>query len=145
MDKTYEANPKYRLSILICFLIFSIPTLFAAIAWVRGEKTSLIVISILFILILMCYMFWVAREITISDKYIQVKTLLTKRTIPVQKLQSVKESYSTKSMIWYSNDKSKAHMLCTVRFGNNPFAIFLVHNGITEYKTVCKQLAELTK
>lgn len=145
MNKIYEANSKYWLSIFICLLIFSIPTLFAAIDLVRGEKTSLIIISILFTLILLCYMFWIAREITIFDKYVQVKTLLTKRTIPVQKIQSVKESYSTKSMIWYSNNKSKAHMLCTVRFGNNPFAIFLVHNGITEYRTACKQLAELAK
>jgi uncharacterized protein YxeA len=145
MDKIYEANPKYQLSILLYFIFFSIPTLFAVIGWLRGKKTSLIIISILFILILACYIFLFARKITISDQYVQVKTLFIKKTIPVQKIQSATEHYTIKSMIWYSNDKSKVHMLLSVRFGSNPFAIFFVHNGISYYKTACKQLAGLTK
>ncbi|MFT5700884.1 MAG: hypothetical protein ACI8ZB_003769 [Desulforhopalus sp.] len=144
MNKTYKANPKYRLSILFYFLLFSIPTLFAIIDWVRYDnKAELIIILILFVIILIFYVFFLVREITISDKYVQVKTLFFKRTIPIQKIISVAKSFSTSSMIWYSQDKSRAHMLCTVRFGTVPFGFFVLHNGLSNFKEACEQLESI--
>lgn len=144
MIKTYKANPKYPLSILFCLFLFSIPTLFAVIDWIKYDnEATLIILFTLLSLVVAAYIFTLAREVTISETNVEVKTLFLKRTIPIQQIKSISKNYSTKSMFWYANDKSKAHMLCSVRYGKNPLAFFLIHNGISEYKKACEQIEKM--
>ena len=143
MKETYEANEKYRLSILLISLVFFIPTLFALSDWIHGNKTFVHILLIIFLVIISCFSFWVAREVTISEQFVQFKTLILKQTVPIQKIHKISINYSMKEMIWHGGNKEKANMLCFVRYGSSPLRFFLIHSGISGYKVACNKLKEI--
>ena len=130
----FESNFKYSLSIFFSSLLMLISSSFSILHYVSDEIFTSLLFAVVPLVLVIGYSFIIPREISITEKYVKFKTIFISRSIPIRAIKSVKEVYSTKSMIWYADDKSKAQMLCSVRYGKFPLAFFLIHNGISNYK-----------
>jgi hypothetical protein len=139
----FESNHRYSLSVFFSSFLMLICSAISIFYLLHNEFFNSILFAIVPFVIAVGYLFIIPREISITNQYVHYKTILLFRSIPITSIKSVKEAYSTKSMIWYSGYKDRAHMLCSVRYGKFPLAFFLIHNGISNYKKAVELLKNI--